>query len=133
VAYAPSSLAVAHCCFSSTLDLDFLALKMAYEADAKSRLATTNSTIVTRSEPATSRVRRVSNSVRTRPQGQPPVPPDLEEIIPARIWSRDITPTNTDSLVTANADSLSAHIRNTTPAGNTLYDTINDITNNEVP
>ena len=37
VAYAPSSLAVAHCCLSSTLEADFLALKFAYEADAKVR------------------------------------------------------------------------------------------------
>lgn len=87
VAYAPSSLAVAHCCFSSTLEADFFALKVAHEADAKirsisqnsQRRATSSNTegvpFTVSSTPIVSRVRRV-NTRRSTPT------PTEDEVLP---------------------------------------------------
>lgn len=85
VAYAPSSLAVSHCCFSSTLEPDFFALKVAYEADAKVRDSAPRIRVEPPEElritstPIVSRVRRVNSSARTssRAPVQPPAPPHL--------------------------------------------------------
>lgn len=43
VAYSPASLAISHCCFSNTLERDFLALKAAFEADSKNKASVVGS------------------------------------------------------------------------------------------
>ena len=67
VAYAPASLAISHCCFSSTLEPDFLALKAAFEMDSKNRHSVQESVPVSELRPAVSELRPVEMTIQSTP------------------------------------------------------------------
>lgn len=115
VAYAPASLAVAHCCFANTLEPDFFMLRNAYEADAKMRsLSETVPYQVTSSattrfssfasspapvvaaavpitgQPVVSRVRR-SGRMSSTANTQPPPPPDTDVSVPVNQTTNQTT------------------------------------------